>query len=280
MKRLLVATDLSARSDRAVQRAVALAAIHGAELEVLNVVDETLPQSIVDFHEKTAKSAIEAQVWALPTAKGVRAVTRVLRGSGFVDILRHAEEFRADLIVIGIHRHSSRLLFRGTTAERILRIGRMPVLVVREPVVHPYARVLVGIDLSPHSRAALQFAATIAPDAQFMLVHALHVPFKGFFDKSTASQIARDEKAAFDEMMSQDIGSLIKKLGKRAPAFEVVAKVGLPREILDGQAKTFKPDLIAIGTQSRTGIARAILGSLAEEILADAPTDILAVKAW
>lgn len=234
----------------------------------------------MDCHVDTAESAIEAQVWALPTAKGMRPVTRVVPGSGLVEILRRAEEFHADLIVIGIHRHATRLLFRGTTAERIVRIGRAPVLVVRDPVMYPYARVLVGVDLSPHSRAALEFAVELAPDAEFRLVHALHVPYKSFLEPSTVSQIAREEEAKFKQMMGQDLGYLAAQLGTRIPHFEVVAESGLPQTVLYEQAKEFKPDLIALGSHSRNGVAGALLGSVTEELLADPLTDVLAVKAW
>jgi nucleotide-binding universal stress UspA family protein len=276
-----MATDLSARSDRALQRAIAIAAMQGAELEIVNVVDATLPQAIVDRHEETAKSAIEAQVWALPTAKGLRPVTRIIRGAGFLDIVRRCEDFHADLLVIGIHRHSTRLMFRGTTAERILRMGRTPVLVVRDPVVYAYMRVLVGSDLSPHSRAALQFAMRLAPEAEFEIVHALHVPYRHFLDEGTRTQFARDEEAKFKELIQRDIESLMSESPQRpAPLFRLTAQTGLPLEVLNARVKEFRPDLIAVGTHSRSGIAGAVLGSVTEELLAQPPTDVLAVKAW
>ena len=70
MKRILVATDLSGRSDRALQRAVALAREFGAELAVVHVIDESLPARVLARHEEAAKSAIEEQVCSLPAADG------------------------------------------------------------------------------------------------------------------------------------------------------------------------------------------------------------------
>jgi len=52
MKKFLMATDLSARSDRAVERAVALARELGAKLKIVHVVDEDLPASLADNQQK------------------------------------------------------------------------------------------------------------------------------------------------------------------------------------------------------------------------------------
>ena len=48
MKRLLAATDLSERSDRALQRAVAIAGQHSAALEILTVVEDALPAPLLE----------------------------------------------------------------------------------------------------------------------------------------------------------------------------------------------------------------------------------------
>lgn len=74
--------------------------------------------------------------------------------------------------------------------------------------------------------------------------------------------------------------SLARRLGSEAPHCETVIEEGMVREVLRDQVADFKPDLIAIGTHGRTGIAHAMLGSVAEDLLADAPADVLAVKAW
>ena len=48
MKHILVATDLTARSDRAIERAFSLARETGAELTILHAVDDELPASVAD----------------------------------------------------------------------------------------------------------------------------------------------------------------------------------------------------------------------------------------
>jgi nucleotide-binding universal stress UspA family protein len=280
MKSLLMATDLSGRSDRALQRAIMLAQQHGAKLEILNIVDETLPNAALESLEKTATASIESQVAASPHAAGATLTTRVIRGHDYEDIISRAEEIEADLIVLGIHRHKARALFRGTTSERVLRLGRFPVLVVKEPPAQNYQRVLVGVDFSVHSRHALECAADLAPDALFCLAHATHIPFKTFIGRQAAQQIARADEHKFRSLVEKELLDLAGRSGKSAPRCEIVVKPELAHDFLQAQVKEFKPDLIAIGTHGRSGIADAVLGSVAETLLADAPVDVLAVKAW
>jgi nucleotide-binding universal stress UspA family protein len=51
-------------------------------------------------------------------------------------------------------------------------------------------------------------------------------------------------------------------------------------EVLARAVGQVRPDAVALGTHGRTGIARALLGSVAEEMLANPPCDVLAVKGW
>ena len=280
MKKILVATDLSARSDRALQRALALAHERQAEVEVLHVVDDDWPRKMVDEHEAIARRSLADQIAAAPSSKEIRVSTSIIRGEDYADILKRSEEARADLIVLGIHRHSMRDLFRGTTAERVIRFGRIPVLLVRDAVAKSYRRVLVGVDMSVHSSRALVVAAELVPAGEFQLVHATHAPFRGFLGRDTIEELVRSEQRAFGFMIEKEIKELAERFGPAAPHCETVVKEGMVREILREQIAEFKPDLVAIGTHGRTGIANIMLGSVAEDLLADAPVDVLAVKAW
>lgn len=279
MKQLLMATDLSARSDRGLQRAAHLAKQLGARLDVITAVDSTLPRKDRERQEQEARIALDAQIRALQNTGQVVTAARVLSGEGSGPIIGYADDIDADLIVLGIHRHASRLLFRGTTAEQIIRLGKQPVLVVSEPVAQPYQRVLVGVDLSTHAHRALEIAIEIAPDAEFELVHAADVPFKGLLNEDTVKDVTESERAKVQEALQQKLTDFAAPIAKIAQRWEIVARDGLPQDVIRRAAEQFRPHLIAVGTHGRSGVANAMLGSVAEEILADAPTDVLAVKA-
>jgi len=280
LKKILVATDLSARSDRALQRALTLAYERQAELEILHVVDDTWPQKIIEQHEASAGRGIVEQIAALPASRDVRFSTTVVRGQDYREIIRRSEEIGADLIVLGVHRTALRELFRGTTAERVLRLGRKPVLVVKDPVARSYRRVLVGADLSVHSRRAISVAAELAPSGEFLLVHATHVPFIGFLGRESTEALVRDEQREFEAALEKEIRELKERLGTSAPNFKTAVMEGPVSAVIRAKMEEFQPDLIAVGTHGRTAISGLVLGSIAEDLLAEAPVDVVAVKAW
>jgi nucleotide-binding universal stress UspA family protein len=279
MRKILLATDLSVRCDRALQRAVSLAGELGAELEVIHVVDESLIEGITRQHEAAAKATIEQQIGALPEAKDLTISREVVRGLDCCEIIRRAEEDGFDLVVLGIHRHKTRQMFQGTTAERVVRYGARPVLVVKDAVSGPYRRALVAADLSTHAHAAMGMAARLAPRGAVYLVHAAHRPFTAFLGRDTQNQLISEERARITAALENSISKMSSELGDAAPRFEVVLREGEVRRVIREQVADLKPDVVAVGTHGRTGIAHAIIGSIAEDLLADAPVDVVAVKA-
>jgi universal stress protein E len=277
MKKLLMATDLTARSDRALQRA--LAHDFGAELKIVHVVDEAYREAITLQHEAAARASIDEQLRTLPLAKGLAISTQVIRGLDYEDILQAATDFGAELVVLGIHRHTTREMFRGTTAERVVRHGRQPVLVVKDTVVASYRRALVPVDLSPHAQAAMAMAARLVPNGEVHLVHAAHRPYTVLLGRETQNQLIRDERARIAAELERQVQELSAGLAANAPRFTTLLREGDVRRVVREQVSAIDPDLVVVGTHGRTGVAHAIIGSVAEDLLADAPVDVLAVKA-
>ncbi len=81
-------------------------------------------------------------------------------GSAHGAITRASMEGHADLIVIGVgESHSLRERILGSTADRVIRAAAMPVLVVRKPTTGAYQKIVVAVDFSQQSAAALREAA-------------------------------------------------------------------------------------------------------------------------
>ena len=203
-------------------------------------------------------------------------------GRAYADILALAEQTEAEMIVLGIHRDDgSREMFRGTTVERVIRTGRAPTLLVKDRVAHPYRRVMVAVDFTVYSRRAIEFAVNFVPDGEFHLVHAYDVPFRGFlYGRSSRSEVGKQQEAEFENMIEGEMKSFLSALGQDAPSFDTILQEGTVREVIHRQIGRLKPDLLVIGTHGRTGVARALLGSVAEDLLNAPPCDVLAVKAW
>jgi universal stress protein E len=127
--RVLCATDLLARSNRAVSRADAIARELGAQLLLLHVVDAGLSARASRRRDARARFLLAAHARKLARS-GNGAQISVRTGRPHQTIADVATRWDADLIVLGPYRHRFGDSFRGTTAERVIRIADRPVLVV------------------------------------------------------------------------------------------------------------------------------------------------------
>lgn len=277
-----MATDLSARSDRALERAVALAQEHDSELTIVHVVDEDLPASLADSQESAAQKTIHEHVAKLTSDNGPRISIEVVFGRAYVDILEMSEKTGAEMLVLGIHREEGvEDMFRGATVERIIRTSNVPALLVKERISGPYRRLVVGVDFSVYSRRAIEFAVNLVPGGEFHLVHAYDVPFKGFiYGRSIKRDVSKQHQVAFERMIEEEMASFLAGVEGNGPVFERIMEEGVVREVIHRQVNRLSPDLLVIGTHGRTGVAHAFLGSVAEDLLMNPPCDVLAVKAW
>jgi nucleotide-binding universal stress UspA family protein len=282
MKRILVATDLSARSDRALERAAALANEHAAHLTVIHVVDEDLLEPVAEAQEKAAREAIMAHIDALRGSSAPGFSVKVVFGRAHAAIVEASEKSDTDLVVLGLHREDAlRDMFRGTTVERIIRAGNVPVLLVKDRVAGPYRRIMVAVDFSVYSRRAVAFTTTLAPEAELFLVHAYDVPFKGFIHgEDTEREVRETHERQLQRMIDEEMAPFLADRERGTPGLRAVMQQGSPHEVIRDQVAALKPDLLVLGTHGRTGVAHAVLGSVAEHVLNAPPCDVLAIKAW
>jgi nucleotide-binding universal stress UspA family protein len=282
MKRLLAATDLSPRSDRALERAARLARQWGAELVALHVVDDDLPASLAERRRGEAELEIRRHLAALPDPGGLKAVVAVVYGQDFAEIIRAAEERDVDLVALGTHREGSPLrdVFVGTTVERVLRHGNRPVLLVRDRAPEPYRQIVVAVDFSVYSRRALEFALRFAPDGEFHVVHAYDVPFSGFLGADPRGEPSRRQARAFEQMATGEMDAFLAGFGDPRPRVARVVRQGEVTGVVAGEVERLRAQLLVVGTHGRTGVAHALLGSVAGSLLKHPPCDVLAVRAW
>lgn len=142
IKTILFATDFSEGSVRACDMARTLASQSGATLLVLHVITEFtdkqsrhLPAEVIEtLIREVEKHAVEDMHSFCDKHFAGRALaTEIVIGKADQEILRIAAKHDADLIVMGTHgRTGIEKLFVGSTAEKVVRSSRIPVLTVRE----------------------------------------------------------------------------------------------------------------------------------------------------
>ena len=270
MKLVLVASDLSERSDKAVARALQLAQAHGAACHVLHVVDEDLP---ADFALKMRDAAAErlAQVVA-PAPAGATVTTEAVIGDPIRVIAQEAHVRAPDLVVFGTHRPRAFLdLLRETTVERLVRLIAAPALVVRNPAEHAYARVLVPVSFSPACGRALELVRRLLPDAQITAFHAVYLPFTGLTHEVPGGPMDREMTAEAEAVRAEWCAAE----GLPDRLCDVVPITGSLGAVMDQRIATVHPDLIALGAHTRGRLAPHKLGSFAAELLRTPPTDLL-----
>jgi nucleotide-binding universal stress UspA family protein len=133
--------------------------------------------------------------------------------------------------------------------------------------------ILVPTDFSGTSEAALHYAAEMALTLGARL-YLMHVPgrtgehFEANFPHGQFAAAARKGLSSF--LTTEDIDRL-------RPEYAV--RVGTPAEEIVRYAEFCDVDLIIMGTHGRTGIAHALMGSVAEQVVRVAPCPVLLVRA-
>ncbi|MCX7932123.1 MAG: universal stress protein [Rhodovarius sp.] len=277
---ILAATDLSSRSDRALARAALLAAELGAPLVLLHALDDDQPPGLLEAARREARLALQRLAAALPGGMGRGAELLLAQGDPYRVIQQVAAERGARLLVLGEHRRRPLAdMFLGTTAERVLRSAPCPVLMVHRPAAGPYAQVLVATDLSDRALAAWQAAALLGllQRAQVSLLHVRESPpLAGI---ALGAQPPAAAAAAAEERQAQS-GAALADWAARGPALpapRLLLQEGPPAMVIVEQAAALQADLVVLGTAGRAGLARAILGSVAAQVLGEIGCDALAL---
>ena len=143
-KELLVPTDFSEYSVRAIDYGVEIAEKFSSHVTLIYVVEPLLQAAdltwtTVDFeelnkaHNEAARKQLDKLV-AERIPKGIDCDAVILFGRAFVEILKFAKERNADLIVMATHgRGAISHLLMGSTAEKVVRKANCPVLTVKHP---------------------------------------------------------------------------------------------------------------------------------------------------
>ena len=152
---ILVGYDGSPEADLALQWAAETAALDGRPVRSVTV--DNRESSRYASQPPVSKDQITARVDAILDAAGVSGTVDVTSGHAVSVLLRYAR--RTDLLVVGsrgLGRASETLL--GSVSQHLVRHAACPVVVLRAPARPDVARIVVGVDGSDESLAALEFA--------------------------------------------------------------------------------------------------------------------------
>lgn len=151
---------------------------------------------------------------------------------------------------------------------------------------HPYAHIVVALDGSALAERVLDrveplaeaFASKVTcvtavePISPTLLAETSLPEANTPFDQLFETQ---------DEVRAEDITYLAgikERLTRRSIEVECEVMLGRPAETIVDLARTRKADLIAMTTHGRSGLRRAVRGSVADEVVRTAPCPVLLVR--
>ena len=298
---ILVPLDGSHFSEQSIPTAADLAAECDASLHLVHVhvprviypptPDATFPYEGVasgGLDEEYRRGEIE---YMDRLARGIENVpeedldTRVVDGRVSDAIREFVDESDVDLIVMASHGHTGveRLWF-GSVTEALARGTTKPLLILRPvegedepPSRIPIEHVLVALDGSDESEAILDPARALGQMGTkatllFVVSEGSMFGAEGFPLPTHSLEILMDQA---DEYLESVAGDLEDDLGDVSIHVEIAPSPATG--ILD-VAESLGVDLLAIGTHGRTGLRRALLGSVADKVLRAATRPVLLKK--
>jgi nucleotide-binding universal stress UspA family protein len=292
-QKLFAAIDFSPGSDAALKAAHDRAVSTAAKLAVCHVVPNELRSNVLFPHiGRIAALKVPLDVKDIAEAAAARVSEVTGRAQGeyelIVDdgtpqafIVERAEEWGADLIVLGSHGQTSPAgAHLGSVSHSVIRHAHCAVLVVR-PGEHGDA-VVAGTDFSDPAFPALRAAADEAKrtGAELIVVHCLDflwspAAYPAMAFGGAPFNVPAEHIRELEAIATERLEESLRVLGEKG---ETVVTAGPAGAALGDVAAERGAGLLVVGTLGRTGLRRALLGSVAETVARDAPCSVLVVR--
>jgi nucleotide-binding universal stress UspA family protein len=293
---LLVPLDGSELAERALPYATALASAGGGKLALVRVALAPPPATLdgATWVQEQSEAVAEAEQYLADVATRLRTrvpvETSVPYGRAPSCIVDSITEMGADAVVMATHgRTGLKHLLVGSVAEAVIADSGVPVFVTyarpgempQAPFDPAHARVIVPLDGSDFADAALPTAVElVGSSGELVLVSVVE----------SSEEVVRDEFGRIREYLDQQeealtgeardylhtiAGQLVEKHSGLHVSVEV--RVGAPADGVIAAAADRVADLVVMASHGRTGIRRAVFGSVTGAVLHDGFTPVLVV---
>lgn len=249
-------------------------------------------RSWVDANPAVEESLLLDLREALKELSGTGAVEAELvltLGRASDAIVSHAQKKGADVVFVGSHRRNLiDRLWNGSTSRQVLRHARESVAVVTRSsrdagrTIPEVESVLVATDFSTTGDAAVRWAyGVVPPGGTVHLIHVSGVP------PSAPTLAPRDMFERPVGVTMEEAAALSQKLQERVPGAALERAVTTDARVvwssntalaIHRAAERTGAALIVLGTHGRSGLAKAVLGSVASEVMTSASRPVLLVR--
>lgn len=298
---IMVPLDRSSFGEYALPLALGIARRAGARVDLVHVCTPPVPSVFAgtlatplpiepapeQIHEQ-ARAYLDQLAACLSARWEIAITTTVLDGLAAAELYEHALASGADLVVMTTHGHGALArAWMGSVADKLVRRLPMPVLLARPHEealdllegVHEraFAHIVIPLDGSALSEEILEPALALGElmDAEYTLLQAIEMPVLGY---APAAQVAGIDDQVLEQWREEAQGYLERVAG-RLRAYGLVAHTsvvyGSPAVAIIDYARKHAANLIALATHGRGGVARMLLGSVADKVVRDAGMPVL-----
>ncbi len=289
---LLVPLDGSKLAEAILPIAQTLASRLKARVTLLHVVESAAPATIHgEAHLMDARHAeayLDSLARHFQNAQVETHVDTVAGRAVAKGIFAHAEELRADLILLTSHgRGALREKVFGSIALQVLQSERIPVLMIRSESPQPRAefqldRILVPLDSSPLYEPALAVAAEIAQKFSASLNLMVVVPTLTTLSPeraATAALLPSSTRAILDLAQNGAADYLQSKLNwLESRGVNVSAAIERGDVVAKIVEATARAELLVMATHGRAGLDAFWSGSVAPRVIERVRAPVLLLK--
>jgi nucleotide-binding universal stress UspA family protein len=273
LRKILVPLDGSKTAEGVLPYVKYLAKRFGSEVEVLGVgigrKDRRVNRLLGDYIESTASSLCDEKIEAAPV---------IIYGSAAEKILGYSKQNDSDLIIMATHGRSGvTRWWMGSVTEKIVSQAITPVLLIPSKKQKTarvkrggasISKILIPLDGSDTGQAALDHVELVAREtnASIHLIQVIAPP--GAMETSVFGNAEWDSFfKAMQDAANDYLGNVIDSLKAKGITAKYDIVIGDPAHEIIKSATKGKVDLIAMSTHGRTGIARWVIGSVADKVL-------------
>lgn len=271
MKKILVAIDFLDCSINALAHAVSIAARAKADIEMVwvNMPDHSKeifkcdPDTLLIEVEKRFNELIEDFA---PELDGGKMTYKIREGKVYKEIVNHANDIKADLIIAGTHGSSGfEEFWIGSNANKIVSASSKPIITIRGgiDIKIPLSRIVLPLDSTVETRQKLPFTTELAKihDA---VVHVLSI-------YTTKVQAVRYRVDTYTDQVIEYLEEEGVKYVR-----EAVEADNLTNSTI-GYAERIDANLISIMTEQERTTANLWLGPFAQQMVNHSPFPVLSI---
>jgi nucleotide-binding universal stress UspA family protein len=292
LQRILVPLDGSAFGEQALPIAIRIAERDHAELELVHAYESLPPFRTIGapsidpaFDQERRKEYadyLDGMAEWVRERTAAPVVVDVIDGPPGPALVDHLAGREADLVVMATHGRSGlSRVWLGSVATDLVRHAATPLLLIRpaesgsrDQPARRFTRVLLPLDGSRAGEEAIEHAMAVAGDAgvEFILVYVI-APALYINEPHTFAYPHEAELQTAAEAYLGDLANSIRERGFAADT-RVLLHPQPARAILECASES-AVDLIAMETHGRGGVARLLMGSVADKVVRASPVPVL-----